>query len=396
MIKLYREKLAEIERKICVIYISSYIPRECGIATYTKDLTSAINVLNPLCLAEIMAVNYPESHFDYPWEVKFRFDQEDPKSYEAAADYINQSSAKLVNLQHEFGLFGGRNGEYILSLIQKIKKPLVTTFHTVLCQPSPYQEKIIKEIASSSKAIIVMIEEAAKRLVNHYRIASNKILVIHHGVPDMPYEPTNSYKKSLKLKDKIVLSTFGLMNRGKGIEYTIQALPKIIRKYPNILYLVIGETHPIVKKQEGEVYRGILSDLVKKLKISQNVKFVNQYLSLSDLITYLKATDIFLTPYLNPQQLTSGVLAYAVGAGKACISTPFLYAQQVLGNERGIIVNFKNSEEITKAVIKLLVNPEKKKEIEKKAYLYGRQMIWHNVALKHLDLFQLIIKENEK
>ncbi len=272
----------------------------------------------------------------------------------------------------------------------------MTTFHTVLCQPSPYQEKIIKEIASSSKAIIVMIEEAAKRLVNHYRIASNKILVIHHGVPDMPYEPTNSYKKSLKLKDKIVLSTFGLMNRGKGIEYTIQALPKIIRKYPNILYLVIGETHPIVKKQEGEVYRGILSDLVKKLKISQNVKFVNQYLSLSDLITYLKATDIFLTPYLNPQQLTSGVLAYAVGAGKACISTPFLYAQQVLGNERGIIVNFKNSEEITKAVIKLLVNPEKKKEIEKKAYLYGRQMIWHNVALKHLDLFQLIIKENEK
>ncbi len=403
MAKLYAKRLAREERKVRVIYISSYIPRQCGLATYTKDLTTAINLLNPQCLSEITAINDCGNHYDYPWEVKFRIDQDDLGSYYKTADYINQSSAEVVNLQHEFGLFGGKieeySGEYVLALAKKIKKPLITTFHTVLSRPSSEQRKVVKELTKISKAVVVMIEEAVRRLVKLYGVERKKIVLIYHGVPDIPYGPQDHYKNLLGFSGKDVLCTFGLINRGKGIEYALESLPDIVKEHPNVLYIILGKTHPVVCKKEGETYRKELETLVSKLKLQKNVLFDNRYLSLDELVNYLRATDIFISPYLNPQQLTSGVLAYSVGAGRVCISTPYLYAQNVLAENRGILVPFKDSLIITKEVNYLLSHPEKRIEIERNAYAYGRQMIWTNVALKHLDLFCLIAKEaseNEK
>lgn len=386
-------QLTQQERKVRVIYIGSYIPRECGIATFTKDLTSAINVLNPNYLAEIISIDEPEGEKrEYPWEVKYRIHQHDLESYLSAADYINQSSAEVVNIQHEFGLYGGDQGDYILPFMDKIKKPIVTTFHTLLEKPGEHRLKIVQKIAAKSRVIVVMIDIAANRLKVVYRIPAQKIVVIPHGVPDIPYGPTCYHKKELGLKKHTVLSTFGLINPGKGIEYAIEALPNIIKKYPNGRYLILGQTHPMLKKAKGESYRESLKLLVKKLGLKKHVHFENRYLLLDELVQYLRATDIYITPYIEPQQISSGTLAYAVGAGRPCVSTGYLYAKEVLSRGRGIVVPFKNSEAISQAVLQLLDNPDDCRRIEKKAYLYGRTMIWSNVALKHLDLFWLIIQ----
>jgi len=394
MVRNYAKALAESERKVRVIYISSYIPRECGIATFTKDLTSSINVLNPRCLAEIIAVNPPGIRYDYPWEVKFRFDQEDWSTYEAAAQYINQSSAEIVCLEHEYGLYGGIGGEMIVKFARMINKPLVTTFHTVLS--TPYEKwkhrEIIHELAKESEAVAVMVHAAADRLVNIYGVDQNKIVVIPHGVPDMPFLSEPEGKGRLRLKDDMVLSTFGLISKWKGIEYVLQALPEIAKKVPNITYLVLGETHPVVRRKEGELYRRKLQSLVRKLGIQDHVRFENRYLSLDEIVMYLQATDLYVTPYLNMEQITSGTLAYAVGAGLACISTPYIYAQELLDGNRGLLVDAENPKAIAQAVIKLATEPRLRESIRSEAYLYGRQMTWHNVALQHLDLFSSIIE----
>ncbi len=387
----YAQQLAKRERKVRVIYIGSYIPRECGIATFTKDLTSSINVLNPRSLAEIVAVNPPGENYTYPWEVKFRFDQEDFSTYKKVANYINQSSAELVCLQHEFGLFGGEHGEMIVPFLKLLKKPVVTTFHTVLPNPNLKHKAIMQQIASLSEAVVVMIHAAADRLENTYHIDRNKIVVIPHGVPDISFSADPEGKAELGLAKRIVLSTFGLINQGKGIEYAILALPEIVAKYPNVTYLVLGETHPVVKRFEGEKYRRKLRAMVRKLGLTKNVRFENRYLTLDELIMYLQATDFYITPYLNPDQITSGTLAYAVGAGLACISTPYIYAEELLDGYRGMLVDYKNASELAQAVIYLCEHPEETFKIRTEAYAYGRQMTWDNVALKHLDLFSSIV-----
>jgi len=390
-----QKELEKRKREVRVIYVGTYIPRECGIATYTKDLTTAINILNPHYLAEIVAINEPDGHYDYPWEVKYRIEQEEPKSYIDAASYINQSSAPIVSIQHEFGIFGGEDGEYILPFLDSLEKLVVTTLHTVLPEPSPNHKRIIRKIAEFSQALVVMAEVAAERLVTQYGLDEKKLIIVPHGVPDISYGPTYEAKKTLKLDGKKILLTFGLINPGKGIEYAISALPEIIKKEKDILYLILGETHPMVKKKEGEKYRESLVELVRKLKLKNYVHFENQYLNLEELILYLKATDLYLTPFLNPNQITSGTLAYALGAGKACISTPYIYAEEVLGNGRGVLVPFKSSEKIAQAILDLLGDSEKRKKMEKRAYLFGRKMIWPKVALDYLDLFWLIVKETK-
>lgn len=387
----YAEVLAQQERRVRVIYIGSYIPRECGIATFTKDLTTSINVLNPHCLAEIVAVNPPAIHYDYPWEVKFRFDQNDLKTYVDAAKYINQSSAELVCLQHEFGLFGGQDGELIVPFLQELNKPLVATFHTVLPNPDDHHRRIISEIAKVAEAMVVMINAAADRLVEDYGVNRNKIVVIPHGVPDITFAINPPAKGKFHLKQHKVLATFGLINQGKGIEYAIQALPEVIKAVPNLLYLVLGETHPVVRRLEGEKYRRRLQKLVRDLGLQRHVRFENRYLSLDELVAYLQATDIYVTPYLNPEQITSGTLAYAVGAGLPCISTPYIYAKEVLDKTRGILVDYRKPAAIAKAIIKLAQDKSCALKIRQNAYAYGRQMTWDNVALKHLDLFSSIV-----
>lgn len=389
-------QLAQQERVARVIYVGSYIPRECGIATFTKDLTTAINVLNPLCLAEIMAIDENDTCREYPWEVKYRIKQEDLGSYDKAIEYINQSTADVVHLQHEFGIFGGQDGEYIVPFMERIEKPMVVTFHTVLEKPGEHRKKIVQEIARLSKAIVVMIGAAADRLEEVYGIDRSKVVVIPHGVPDIAYGPTQHYKNELGYENNMILSTFGLINPGKGVEYVINGLPEVVKIHPELKFLIIGATHPNLVKKEGEVYREKLIALVKENHLEKNVEFINRYLSLDEVIQYLRATDIYISPYLEPQQITSGTLAYALGAGRACISTEYLYAREVLARGRGKLIGFKDSKAVTKAVLELLENPEMCREIEKKAYSYGRTMIWSNVALKHLNLFWLLAKESKK
>lgn len=382
------------ERKIRTIYIATYLPRKCGIASFTKDLTNAVNLLNPMHLAEIMAVT-KEGSEDFPWEVKFKIREGELASYLAAANYINDSSADVVNLQHEFGIFGGADGEYILGLTAAIKKPLITTLHTVLSDPSPNQLRVIRKLADQSEALVVMVESARERLIKFFGVPEDKIVVIHHGVPDIPYGSEEHYKEELGLGNRPVMAAINLLSKNKGIEYVLQAMPEVVKKFPELLYLVIGQTHPEVLKREGEKYRIFLQDLVVELHLEKNVKFINEYLALDDLVVYLRATDIYTTPYLDPEQTSSGTLAYALGAGKVCISTAYLYAQEVLNGHRGIIVPFKDSQTISQELLRILGKPEVMDEYKKTAYNFGRLMIWPQVALKNLDLMRLVMQKYE-
>ena len=388
-------KEVQKERKpIKVIYVSSYIPRKCGIATYTKDLTNGINQLNPYALAEILAINRIEENLSYPWEVKFKINYDSLESYVQAANYVNQSEADFVLLEHEFGLYGGRGGDHILAFIQTLKKPLAVTFHTIIEDPSSDFGIAQKRLADTAKANIVMIEDSRQKLIEEYKIPEEKIAVIPHGTPDLPFGNNEKFKRKKRLSNKVVLGNINLLSENKGIEYSLEAIAKIAKEFPEIVYLVIGQTHPIVLQKEGEKYRNSLKKRIRKLGIESKVRFINEYLSLEDLLEWLQAIDIYITPYLNPIQASSGALAYAIGAGKSCISTPYLYAKEVLGKERGILVPFENSQAIAEVLLNLLNNPQKRKEMEKRAYAYGRLMTWSSVALQHLDLFKTIIEND--
>lgn len=379
-----------------VIYVSSYIPRKCGIATYTKDLTNAINLLNSRSLAEILVVDRPTESAEYPWEAKFKMTEGSLGEYLSAAEYVNRSHCDLVSLQHEFGIFGGDKGEYIVHFAEALERPLVSTFHTVLENPDDHYADILKRLAAKSEAIVVMMHEGAQRLIKRYGIPKKKIVVIPHGVPDLTFNDSLRYKKQRQLSDRIVLGNINLLSPWKGIEYSLQAVAQITKKYPQVLYMVIGETHPAMLAQHGEQYRNSLRKLVRDLGISHNVRFVNEYLQLPDLIKWLKTLDFYITPYTDPNQVTSGALAYALGAGKACISTPYIYAQEVLAERRGVLVPFSDPAAIAEAVIHLLENPAEKEEIEKQAYQYGRLMTWPNIANSHLNLFRTVLKKHSQ
>lgn len=390
----FQKIVTKQQQRVNVIYVSSYIPRKCGIATYTKDLTNAINLLNSRSLAEILAVAHPaEEDMDYPWEAKYKINNEDLSSYLHAADYVNQSHADIVHLQHEFGLFGGESGEYILPFVENLTTPLVTTFHTVLTEPNAKQREIIKRIARKSEAIVVMMEQVSDALSKIYKIPRKKIIVIPHGVPDIAYHQTELYKRKRKLSDKILLGNINLLDHNKGIEYALEAVAILAKKYPNILYTIIGQTHPDVLRRDGETYRNSLKKLVRNLGIAQHVRFVNEYLNFPDLVSWLQAMDIYITPYLEPQQVTSGALAYAIGAGKVCIATPYIYSKEVLAEGRGMLVPFRDSQALAAAVLDVLDHPEKRDKMSNLAYQYGRLMTWPNVAQSHLSLFRTLLKK---
>lgn len=389
------EKLKKVLRgqnkSIDAVYISSYVPRKCGIATYTKDLTSAINLINPYSKAKIMALIRPDDKIDYPPEVKFKINQYKIDSYIRAAQHINKSKADIVILEHEFGLYGGKYGEYIVKLIELLSKPLIITTHTIPDDPDKGYGLVLKDIINFAEKVIVMMPESIQKLIKKYNCPKEKIEIIPHGVPDIPLEPNDKYKKKKGLGDRIILGNINLLSASKGLEYTIEALKEIKSHFSDVLYLIIGQTHPVVLKEEGEKYRNFLKEKIKQYDLQDNVKFINKYISLKDLIEWLKVIDIYITPYLDPQQSASGALAYAIGAGKVCISTPYLYAKEVLADGRGIIVPFRNSQAIADAVIEICKNPQEKLAIEKKTYKFGRLMTWYNVALQHLKLFDEVI-----
>jgi len=381
-----------------VLYVSSYPPRECGIATFTKDLTSTMDKkFNPTLKSSVLAINdNGSSIYNYEKDVINQLNESDMEHYIDKAKEINKDeSIKLVCIQHEFGLFGGEYGDYIIPFLETLTKPVIVNFHSVLPDPDEHRKKVVKAIAKRCSNILVMIETGKKILHEQYGIEKSKIKVIPHGVPTIEKTEAENAKEVLGLKDKIVLSTFGLLSRGKGLEYVIRSLPDIVKKYPNFLYIIIGETHPQVRKQEGERYRLRLIRLVKKLGLSNNVKFYNKYLTLQEIIKYLQATDIYINATLDPDQITSGTVAYALGAGKAIISTPSLYSKEVLSNRKGILVPFRSPRAVADAILNLLNNQELKKEIENNAYSYGQKMIWPNVANSYLKVYKEIIKINE-
>jgi len=385
--KILREK----NKSIHSTFISSYIPRKCGIATYTKDLTRAINLINPYSKSEIVALIKPEDKIDYPPEVKLKINQYEVDSYIKAAGHINKSKTDIVVLEHEFGLYGGDFGEYIIKLIELIKKPLIVTTHTIPDNTNEGYGLVLKDVLKFAEKVIAMMPESLQKLIKNYNCPKEKIEIIPHGVPDIPLEATAEYKKEKGFEDRIILGNINLLSANKGLEYTIEALKIIKKQFHNVLYLIIGQTHPVVLKAEGEKYRCFLKEKIKQNDLQGNVKFINKYMSLKELVIWLKIIDVYITPYLDPQQSASGALAYAIGAGKICISTPYLYAKEVLAEGRGIIVPFRNSQAIADAVIDICENPQKKLRMENKTYKFGRLMTWYNVAMQHLELFDEVL-----
>jgi len=379
-----------------MIFISSYVPRKCGIATYTRDLIEAINTMNPRSKTEVLALIKPDDKDIYPPEVKFKINQENISSYVKAAEYINKSKADIVVLEHEFGLYGGKFGRYILKLLELIKKPLIVTAHTVPTKPDSGYGLSLKDVIKFAEKIIVMGSESKRKLAENYNYPEEELEIIPHGVPDIPFESSNIYKKKKGLEDKIILGNINLLSEVKGLEYIIEALKDIKNHFHNVLYLIIGQTHPVVLQTEGEKYRNFLEEKIQKYGLQENTKFINRYLSLEELVEWLKVIDIYITPYLDPQQSASGALAYAIGAGKVCISTPYLYAKEVLSDGRGIFVPFRDSKAIAEAVIDICKNPQKKQSIEERAYKFGRAMTWHNVAKQHLELFHKVLQKTKK
>ncbi len=378
-----------------ILYVSSFPPRECGIATFTKDLTDAIDKeFNPGIKSKILAINDNSvSIYNYPRKVVMQINETDMEDYLNRAREINKTpQIKLVNIQHEYGLFGGDWGNYLLPFVEIINKPIISTLHTVLPNPSRQLKKITQAIAAKSQALVVMTRHAATLLHEDYGVPANKINIIPHGVHHIPFPSKSRAKKKLKLGNYTVLSTFGMLNRDKGIEYAIQALPKVVKDFPNVIYLIIGATHPVVRRHEGEAYRNKLKRLVIKLGLKDYVKFYNKYLSLPELIDYLKATDIYLSPSLNPRQAVSGTISYALSCACPIISTANQYARDVINHERGILVRFRRANDIEKALSHLLADKRQRKEMGKNAYFYSRHMTWQNVALSYFKTFNKLAK----
>ena len=375
-------------------FLGSFPPRECGIATFTKDLVTAINAKrsrNLECRIAAMNDNL-YSMYNYPKEVNIQIDQDDQESYLVAADKLNKSrKTKLVCIQHEFGLFGGEFGEYLVPFMEELEKPVVTTFHSVIPgnpKPERHRRYVVKKLCQNSNKVAVISGFAKDILMQQYSIQDEKIVVIPHGVPPIPFREEEKAKRQLGFQGRTLLSTFGLMSRRKGIHYVLRALPHIVEQHPNVLYLVIGETHPMVRKREGERYRNYLKKLVKELNLRNHVMFENRYVALQEICDYIQATDVYITPYYDPSQVSSGTLAYAVASGTACVATPYLYARDVLRHGRGCIVKFKSSRAIADSVNKILANRKLRLSLERKAYNYTRGWQWPSIADTYLDIFE--------
>ena len=378
-----------------ILFISSYPPRECGIATFTQDLTAAFDKkFNPLVKTKICALNeQATSIYNYNGNVMHQIAATELENYVSFAQKINAlDNIKLVNVQHEFGIFGGRWGDYLIPFLQALEKPVVITFHSIIPKPGHYLKKVVKLISAQSQAIVVMNKLSQKILTKHYNVPQYKISYIPHGIPQVIYGSGEEYKKKLGLENNIVLSTFGLINKNKGIEYTIRALPKIVKKFPNLVYLIVGETHPNVRKKEGEKYRNFLNKQIKKLGLKNNVKFYNKYISLEEIIRFLQATDLYVSTSIDSKQSVSGTLSYALGCGRPVISTPTNYAKHIINERNGILVRFRNSHDVSKAILSLISNEKIMRKMGACAYKDTRPMIWPNVAESYFKLYKKLAK----
>ncbi len=378
-----------------IAYISTYPPRECGIATFNNNLVAAVNAnftgkKSATQSGFVVAINDSEDfkEYKYPEEVQFIIRQNHQKDYIRAANYLNTSNADVCILEHEFGIYGGESGIYILPLINRLQKPLITILHTILKEPSFVQKIILREIAEQSAKIIVMSQRAVEFLTTIYEIDPAKILIIEHGVPDLEPSEDNPIKKLSAFRNKRVLFTFGLISRNKGLETVIKALPKIAEKHPDVMYVILGNTHPGVLKNNGEEYRDHLKRLASQLNVSKHITFINKFVSEEELYEYLTAVDIYITPYLNEAQITSGTLSYAIGAGAAIVSTPYWHATELLADNRGKLFDFRDADQLAVIVNELLGSDEAMSEIKENAYNYGLHLRWPKTGAEFIKIAQ--------
>lgn len=379
-----------------VAVIGNYLPRKCGIATFTSDLVKAISARSPETDCWAVAMNDKPEKYNYPKKVRFEIDQHKLVDYRLAAEFLNIHQVDAVCLQHEFGIFGGPAGSHVLELLEELSAPVVTTLHTVLTEPEKQYRSVMMRLARLSDRLVVMSHRAVDILHSVYNIPRHKISYIPHGIPDMPFADSNYYKEHFGLLGRKVLLTFGLLSPNKGIEYVIQGLPKVVERIPDLHYVVLGATHPHIKETEGERYRQKLKNMVQELGLEDNVEFKNQFVTQEELCNYLLATDLYVTPYVNKAQITSGTLAYAMGTGKAVISTPYWYAEEMLGEDRGMLVPFRDSGALAEAINELLENDIQRHQIRKNAYDFSRKATWKQVAQCYTEVFNEVRSERNR
>jgi glycosyltransferase involved in cell wall biosynthesis len=380
------------ERSLSVAFVATCPPRQCGIATFSSDLARALKTADESVLIQWAAINEATSIHPYGSQVRWRIRQGDPESYRAAAEHLNAAAVDVVSLQHEFGLYGIWGDpfeDHLVSFLEVLDKPLVTTLHSVLPDPSPSIYAAVRRIVQRSNIVVVMADRARSLLIQDYGVAERQVCVVPHGVPPVQPHGRTRIKQQFDLSDRTIITTFGLVDPRKGLEYMIEAM-QCVRDYdPTALYLVVGKTHPELVRREGEVYRHKLWQLVKDRGLQRNVEFVDEYLTQAQIVEYLLASDVYVTPYLDPKQITSGTLAYALGAGKAIISTPYPHAVEALTADRGILVPFRSQSALAEATVRILSDPRLKRRLEREAYAYGRETAWPRVGQRMLALLRV-------
>ncbi len=370
-----------------IAYVGSFPPRECGIATFTRSVLQSVDALGAASPGRVVAVNPSGQRFSYPEQVIAEIDRDNVASYDAAARLLNRSGFDIVNIQHEYGLFGGTWGECLLDFLDRLQAPAVLTLHTLLPHPKPELRDVTRALIDRSAKTVVLAQAAIDILAADYAVDRRKLRFIPHGVPNVSADSHTASKRRLGLSGRTVLATCGLISPGKGIEYAVEALPGLVQKFRDLLYVIAGETHPGVRALAGESYREQLQHRVRSLRLTDHVSFVNHYLSYSELLDYLLAADVYVVPYLNLDQIVSGTLAYALGCGAAIVSTPSVYAREVLAGGRGLLVPVRDSQALGVAVARVLSDANFRDELRTRAYAYGHQMIWPNVARSYLDVF---------
>jgi glycosyltransferase involved in cell wall biosynthesis len=376
-----------------IAFVSSNLPRRCGIATFSADLMAAVKAADPSVTCRIAAIDEPNAIRLYGDEVRWRIRQGDASSYRAAAEAINRSSVNIVNVQHEFGLYGtwtdGVYEDHLHPFLEALRKPVVTTLHTVPPEPTPSMRGAVRAAAELSDAIVVMADVAVGLLADRYGIAEVPV-VIPHGMPAIQPHGRGRMKKKLGVPGRTIISTFGLVDPRKGIEYMIEAMPAIVASHPATLYVIAGQTHPELRRNDGEKYRNQLVETVERLGVQDHVSFIDEYMAQRDIIELLLASDVYVTPYLDPQQITSGTLAYALGAGKAIVSTAYLHAKEALADGRGILVPFRDPAALAEAVISLLDHPDRRQALERASFAYASDMSWPRTGEHWLALMRLV------
>jgi glycosyltransferase involved in cell wall biosynthesis len=376
--------------------LGSYVPRQCGIGTFTKDLRDALADTLGQRQVTVLAMDDTLEGYAYPDEVRFQIPAHDRKQYRTAAEMLNINQIDVAIVQHEYGIYGGRDGSYVLDLLRRVRMPVITTMHTVLREPSEGQRKVTHELIRYSDRLVVMSRLAERILEETYDASPEKIVYIPHGIPDVPFSDSSFFKDQFGFQGRTVLLTFGLLSPGKGIGVAIKAMPKIVERHPDVIYVILGATHPNVLKNEGNNYRHSLERLVTKLGMTEHVTFHDRFVTKDELLGYLGATDVYVTPYPNKQQITSGTLAYAVGSGKAVVSTPYWHAEEMLADGRGRLFPFNDSEALAQTVNELLDDDEQRDAIRKQAYMHGRSMVWEQVARDYIETAKEVIVDRDR